>query len=209
MERAFWESRWTEGKIGFHEGRPNTYLERHHDRLGSSPRVLVPMCGKTEDIAFLASRGHEVIGVELIESAVQTFFAEHGILPAVAQRGKLVGYAAPPITIYAGDIFDATLDVIGSIDGIYDRAALVALPEDVRRRYVDHLRGLAGKGKRVLIVTFEYDQSKMAGPPFSVEEAELRMLYDGCEVELLSSAPDTRIRPDAPPAIEKCFAITL
>jgi thiopurine S-methyltransferase len=209
MDRAFWETRWNEGRIGFHEGRPNTYLERHADRLAGQPRVLVPMCGKTEDLAFLASRGHDVIGVELIESAVRAFFAEHGITPTVTPLGKLVEYASPPITIYAGDVFEATRDVIGSIDAIYDRAALVALPEQMRRRYVDHLRALAGKGKRVLLVSYEYDQSKMAGPPFSVEEAEVRMLYDGCAIELLSSASDTRIRPDAPPAVEKCFAITL
>jgi thiopurine S-methyltransferase len=209
MERSFWETRWKEGRIGFHEGRPNSYLERHADRLADDPRVLVPMCGKTEDLAFLASRGHDVIGVELIESAVRAFFDEHGIAPTITPRGKLVEYASPPITIYAGDIFDATRDIVGPIDAIYDRAALVALPDDTRRRYVDHLRSLAGKGKRVLLVSYEYDQSLMAGPPFSVEEAEVRMLYDGCTVELLVTAPDTRIRPDAPPALEKCFAITL
>ena len=209
MDPAFWKSRWAEGKIGFHEGSPNSYLARHHDRLASRPRVLVPLCGKSEDLAFLAARGHEVIGVELVEDAVKAFFADHAITPQVTKRGELVEYAAPPITLYAGNVFAISREIVGMIDGIYDRAALVALPDDVRRRYVDHLRAVAPKGTRVLLVTFEYDQSRMDGPPFSVEEAEVRALFDHCEVELLSEGPDTRIREGAPPATERCFAITL
>lgn len=208
MDPAFWKSRWAEGRIGFHEGKPNRYLERHHDKLATYPRVLVPMCGKAEDLAFLAAHGHEVVGVELVEDAVKAFFDEHALAPEVVRSGAFVEYRAPSITIFAGDMFAAKRDVVGHIDAIWDRAALVALPDELRRRYVDHLRALAPK--RVLIVTFEYDQSLAAGPPFSVEEAELRALYDHCEVELLSEGPDSRDRgPDAPPSMERCFSITL
>ncbi len=209
MDPAFWQSRWAEGKIGFHEGKPNNYLVRHADKLVGRPRVLVPMCGKSEDLAFLAAHGHEVIGVELVEDAVKAFFAEHGLTPQVTKKDGFVEYVEPPITLFAGDIFATTRELVGPIDAIYDRAALVALPDDLRRRYVDHLRTLAPKGARVLVVTFEYDQSLMAGPPFSVEEAELRALFDNTEIELLSEGPDTRIRENAPPATERCFAITL
>jgi thiopurine S-methyltransferase len=209
MDPAFWHERWQQGRIGFHEARVNTYLERHVDRLANYPRVLVPMCGKTEDLAFLAAHGHEVIGVELVEAAVRAFYAEHGLAPRVTPRGAMVEFAAPPITVFAGDIFATTRELLGPIDAIYDRAALVALPDDLRRRYVDHLRALLPKGGRVLLVTFEYDQARMAGPPFSVTEAELRVLFDGTEIELLSEAPDARVREDAPPALERCFAITV
>ena len=209
MDPAFWKSRWAEGKIGFHEGKPNSYLARHHDKLAIYPRVLVPMCGKAEDLAFLAAHGHEVVGVELVEDAVKAFFAEHGLVPTVVEHAAFAEYRAPQITIFVGDVFRARRDVVGQIDAIWDRAALVALPDDMRRRYVDHLRALGPK--RVLCVAFEYDQSKMSGPPFSVEEGELRALYDNCTVELLSEGPDPRTDrgPDAPPCMERCFSITL
>jgi len=208
MDPAFWKSRWAEGRTAFHEGKPNTYLVRHHDKLATYPRVLVPMCGKTEDLAYLAAHGHEVVGVELVEDGVKSFFANHGLQPEVVERGEFVEYRAPQITVYAGDVFAAKRDVIGPVDAIWDRAALVALPDDMRRRYVDHLRTLGAK--RVLVLTFEYDQSLAGGPPFSVEEAELRALYDNCVVELLSEGPDPRDRgPDAPPSMERCFQITV
>jgi thiopurine S-methyltransferase len=207
MDPAFWKSRWAEGKIGFHEGKPNSYLERHHDKLATYPRVLVPMCGKAEDLAYLAAHGHEVVGIELVEDAVKAFFAEHGLEPEIAQHGALVEYTAPQLKIFAGDLFAAKRDVIGPIDAIWDRGALVALPDDMRRRYVDHLRAFGPK--RVLVVAYEYDQALMQGPPFSVEEGELRALYDNCEVEFLSEAPDPRDRPDWPPCMERCFSITL
>jgi thiopurine S-methyltransferase len=208
MEAAFWKSRWAEGRIGFHEGKPNRYLERHHDKLATFPRVLVPLCGKAEDLAYLAARGHDVVGVEIVEDAVQAFFAEHGLTPEVVQQGEFVEYTAPSIKIFAGDMFAAKRSVIGPIDAIWDRAALVALPDDIRRRYVDHLRSLAPK--RVLQLTVEYDQTLMSGPPFSVEEAELRALYDNCEIEFLAEGPDPRDRgPEGPVVFERCFSITL
>jgi thiopurine S-methyltransferase len=208
MDAAFWKSRWAEGRIGFHEGKPNRYLERHHDKLATFPRVLVPLCGKAEDLAYLAAHGHDVVGVEIVEDAVQAFFAEHGLTPEVVPQGAFVEYTAPSIKIYVGDMFDAKRAVLGQIDAIWDRGALVALPDDIRRRYVDHLRSLAPK--RVLQLTVEYDQQLMSGPPFSVEEAELRALYDNCDVEFLSEGPDPRDRgPDSPAAFERCFSITL
>ncbi len=211
MDPEFWHERWAAARIGFHEGQPNCYLARHAERLANHPRVLVPLCGKSEDLAYLASRGHEVIGVELVEDAVRAFFDEHGLSPTVTKKGKLVEYASSPITIYAGDILEATREVIGgAVDAIYDRAALVALPDESRRRYVDHIRSLASRAARVLIVTFEYDQALMEGPPFAIEEAELRMLYDGTqEIELLSEGAAEMKRDNPPPIMERCFAITL
>ncbi len=207
VDPAFWHERWQQGRIAFHEARVNAYLERHADRLATYPRVLVPMCGKSEDLAFLASHGHDVVGVELVEAAVVAFFAEHGIAPVVTARGALIEYVAPAITVVQGDVFATTPEVIGAIDAIYDRAALVALPADMRPRYVAHLRGLAPK--RVLLVAFEYDQTQMAGPPFAVAETEVRALYAGATIELLSEGPDPRVRENWPPAIERCYAVTL
>jgi thiopurine S-methyltransferase len=209
MDPAFWKSRWAEGRIGFHEGVPNTYLVRHLDKLVGRPRVLVPMCGKSVDLAFLAAHGHDVTGVELVEDAVKAFFDDHHLTPVITQHTAFVEYSVPSIRVLAGNVFATDRALLGPIDAIYDRAGLVALPDDMRRDYVDHLRNLASKGSRVLLVSYEYDQSQAQGPPFSVEEGEVRALFDNCEVELLSSAPETRIREGWPPAVEKCFSITL
>jgi thiopurine S-methyltransferase len=211
IDNDFWAARWAEGKIGFHEGRPNAMLERHVDRLGAGRRVLVPLCGKAVDLAYLAARGHTVIGVELVEDAVRAFFAEHQLTPAVAARGKLTAYRAGAITLLAGDVFDATDDVLGPIDALYDRAALIALPADVRPRYVAHLRGLLPAGATGLLISIEYPEHQLSGPPFSVPEAEVRHLFDGLTVELLDSAPvrTGRLAEQGVTATEMCFRIAV
>lgn len=206
MNPEFWKARWSEGKIGFHEGRPNELLAAHAERLGEG-RVLVPLCGKTEDLAFLASRGHQVVGIELVEDAVRAFFAEHALAPAVERRGELTVYAAGAITLIVGDLFAVSRDDVGAIDALYDRAALIALPPDVRPRYVAHLRTLVPAGARGMLVTLDYDQSRKAGPPFAVPDAEVRAHYPGAE--LLVERPTNRAGngPELE-VIERCYAIT-
>jgi len=196
METDFWISRWQEGRIGFHEGRPNELLVQHADRLAGRKRVLVPLCGKSEDLAFLASRGHEVVGVELVEDAVKAFFAEHDLTPAVEPQGALTAYRAEGLTILAGDFFAVTPADVGVVDAFYDRAALVALPEPMRARYVAHLRSLVAPGAAGLVVTFEYAPHVRNGPPFSVPEQEMRALYDGWHIELLARGEDPQRFPD-------------
>jgi thiopurine S-methyltransferase len=205
-----WIARWREGRIGFHEGRPNALLERHVARFGDRRRVIVPLCGRTEDMAFLAAQGLEVVGVELAEQAVREFFELRGIVPEVAEHGPFVAYRAGAITLLAGDWFATTREQVGPVDAAYDRGALIALPPELRPRYVAHLRSLLPAGAPVVVITVEYDQALMAGPPFAVLEPALRALYAGCEVELLEERP-------APPggkcsqsgieATERCFAV--
>ena len=176
MDAEFWKERWREGRIGFHEGRPNDLLVAHADRLGAKGRVLVPLCGKAQDLAFLASLGHEVVGVELAERAVKEFFQEHGLQPNTRKRGALLEWAAGGIAILHGDFFDVRPEDVGTITAFYDRAAIVALPADLRPRYASHLRTLAGDAPG-LTITFEYPQDQMEGPPFSVSEEELRRYF--------------------------------
>lgn len=211
VDNDLWVQRWAEGKIGFHEGRPNALLQHHVDRLGAARRVLVPLCGKAVDLAFLAGRGHTVIGVELVEDAVRAFFAEHRLTPAVSARGKLTAYTAGAITLLAGDVFDATDEVLGPIDALYDRAALIALPADLRPRYVAHLRGLLPAGATGLVISIDYPEHQLAGPPFSVPETEVRHLFDGLTVELLESGPvkSGRLAEQGVTATEMCFRIAV
>ena len=207
-----WLARWRDGRTGFHEGRPNELLDRHRARLSGARRVLVPLCGKAVDLAYLAAHGHEVVGVELAEQAVEAFFAEHALAPVVTRRGALVEYRAGAITVLAGDMFAVTPELIGAVDALYDRAALIALPPELRPPYVALIRRLLPSGARGLIITAEYDQSLMTGPPFAVLEDELRALYAGATIELLDEQPlrgTGKCSQSGVPATERCFAVQL
>lgn len=212
MEPEFWHERWRQGQIGFHEGRPNAFLARHLELIGAGERVLVPLCGKAHDLAFLAYNGRAVLGVELSRVAVEAFFAEHEHSPTITRVGPFERWTDEPIDIVVGDFFDLgpeLLDELGGVQALYDRAAIVALPEALRRRYVASLRALMPAGARGLVVTFEYPQELMSGPPFSVTEEELRALYAGLEVTHLESAPaeSARLRGMGAPVFERCFEV--
>ena len=135
------------------------------------------MCGKTLDIAWLLGRGIRVVGIELSPLAVGELFEELGVAPEVTSVGGLRHHRAEGIDVFLGDIFELDRARLGSVDAVYDRAALVALPPPMRSRYASHVRRISG-GTRQLLVTFEYDQSRLEGPPFSVDEAEVRTLYE-------------------------------
>src|SRR5262249_27149097 len=128
-----------------------------------------------------AARGRGVVGVELVEDGARQFFAEHAVEPTVTLRGPITEYAANGIAILVGDIFAMTREVVGPIDAIYDRAALVALPPQTRPRYLDQLRALAAARTPGLLVGVEYPEDAMSGPPFSVREPELQRLYSRLE----------------------------
>jgi thiopurine S-methyltransferase len=211
MDPDFWKGRWREGKIGFHEGAPNAYLRQHLSALGPARRVLVPLCGKAEDLAFLASDeggAREIVGVELVEDAVRAFFAEHGWTPSREDRGALVRYTHGRISLFAGDVFAATPALLGPLDGWYDRAALIALTPELRARYVAQVRSLLSGGAHGLVVTVAYPQGLRAGPPFSVPDEELLAHLAGCDVRRLASAKAGGAL-ESVPATESCHAVRL
>ncbi len=213
MDIDFWAARWREGRIGFHEGRTNAFLERHVARLGASGRrVLVPLCGKTEDLAFLAAQGHSVLGVEAVEEAARAFFQEHGLTPQSTERGEHIReLSSGRVTILVGDFFACTPDVAGPVNALWDRGALVALSAADRARYVPRLRELLAPGSKGLVVNCEYDTSTMDPPPHSVPESEVRRLYEGARVEEIEGGifQTPRMRELGVTALEHCFAIEL
>src|SRR5690606_24667278 len=140
-------------------------------------RVFVPLCGKTRDIHWLLNEGFHVAGAELSEHASRQLFEELAAEPTIAERGPLKHFAAPGIDTFVGDIFALTRESLGSVDAVYDRAALVALPEAMRKQYTVHLRTLSGNAPQ-LLVTLEYEKDLISGPPFSILADELRMHYD-------------------------------
>jgi thiopurine S-methyltransferase len=207
VQPQFWFDAWSAGKINFHEGKPNSYLAEHAARL-TGTSVLVPLCGKTEDLAFLAAHNHTVIGIELVEDAVRAFFSEHGLSPAIERRGALTRYASGAVTILAGDLFAVTRDDIGPIDALYDRAALVALPADLRIRYIAHLRTLLPAETPGLLVTLDYPQDQMEGPPFSVPDSEVHAHF--ARATQLVERPATGGRVGAlGTAVERCYHVAL
>jgi len=182
MDKGFWLERWEAGRTAFHEGRANGLLVEHWGRLSVAEggRVLLPLCGKTRDVAWLLSQGVRVVGVELSRRAVDELFAELGVEPEVeAPTGavaELLRYRASGVEVFVGDVFALPRALLGDVDAVYDRAALVALPVGMRERYARLLVELTERAPQLLI-SYEYDQSLMEGPPFSVSDAELGRYY--------------------------------
>ncbi|MGI3210299.1 thiopurine S-methyltransferase [Roseovarius tibetensis] len=178
MDAKFWHERWQDGRIGFHEGCVNRMLAAHIGALdlGAGARMFLPLCGKAFDIHWLVHEGYRVAGVELSEVAVQELFANLGATPEVTQAGPLKRYATSGLEIFVGDIFALTADTLGPVDAVYDRAALVALPAAMRSAYTRHVAQITGTAPQ-LVVTFQYDQTLMDGPPFSLTQDEVRDHY--------------------------------
>ncbi|MGJ4747799.1 thiopurine S-methyltransferase [Leptospira sp. SA-E8] len=178
MEKEFWLSKWKENSIAFHESETNPLLLKYFEELslGKDSRIFIPLCGKTLDIAWFLSNGYRVAGAELVEMAIQQLFQELGVEPKISQVGKLILYSAKGIDIFVGDIFNLSKEILGPVDAVYDRAALVALPQETRLRYSAHLTQITNKAPQLLI-TYEYDQTKLAGPPFSISAEEVNLHY--------------------------------
>jgi thiopurine S-methyltransferase len=188
VDPDFWHQRWHEGRIGFHQETVTPMLERHWDAIGAPAgcRVFVPLCGKSLDMAWLAARGHGVLGVELSALAVEQFFDEHGLVPAMRTSRYGRHYQAGGIELIVGNAFGIDRAALAGCTAVLDRAALIALPPDLRQRYAGELYAYLPASCNGLLVTLEYPQQQMAGPPFSVHEDEVRTLFqEGWIVELL------------------------
>lgn len=179
MQADFWKERWRRGQIGFHQSEVDRHLRAHWEGLGltHASRVFVPLCGKTIDVLWLQERGHCVSGVELSAVALEAFCLEHGVPARRHGSGAFDIYAAERLTLYCGDFFDLTPGLLGPVDAIFDRAALIAWQPERRRAYVDHLTRLTRDGCKMLLVTVEYPQSQMEGPPFAVAADEVHALF--------------------------------
>lgn len=179
-----WLARWREGRIGFHREAAHPALARYWPGLGvpGDTKVLVPLCGKSLDMRWLAERGHPVLGIELASQAIAQFVAE-GEAPASRYRqGDFEVTRQGSVELWCGDFFHFHLPQAAEVGAFYDRAALIALPEATRQRYAFHLAQLLAPGSRGLLVSLTRPDS--AGPPFSVEAAEVERLF-GANFELL------------------------
>ncbi len=193
MEPAFWHQRWSENRIGFHQQEFNAHLTDLWSaldvRLGEG--VFVPLCGKSLDLLWLAEQGYQVLGVELSATACESFFTENARPFQVENRGPFVAYRDSSITLLAGDFFRLTAECLSDVRGVYDRAALIALPPGMRIEYARHMAEILPPGCQTLLLGLTYDEEKMAGPPFSVAEGEVHKIFgSGFEVERLAEFLD-------------------
>lgn len=200
MEHGFWLDKWERGEIGFHREEVHANLMRELEwfEAGQTGHVLVPLCGKSRDLFFLASRGHRVTGVELSEIACLALFEREGLVPEHSDLGPFRAWSAGGVTVLQGDIFELRPEYVPGANRIWDRASMIALPSEMRRAYVSKLRDVmsAQSDARMLLNTLEYTPGTGLGPPFNVTDEEVCSSYQDLGVSnVLCDDQSDQIRP--------------
>ncbi|BCV56800.1 thiopurine S-methyltransferase [Shewanella algae] len=191
MEPGFWHERWHKQQIGFHQQDINPFLVKYWSTLAlrGNEQVFVPLCGKSLDMCYLAEKGHDLLGCELSELAVRQFFEENGLEYQQNAFGELQAFSSEQMTLLQGDLFALKAEQLASVGAFYDRAALIAWPEEMRLQYAAKLAALLPRGRCGLLVTLEYPQDMLKGPPFSVTQEWIREhMSQWFEVTLLEQA---------------------
>jgi thiopurine S-methyltransferase len=198
MSADYWLERWRDGRTAFHLADVNPRLTEHRAVFSEATRVLVPLCGKSADLEWLVTHGYEVVGVELVELAAQAFFAERGLAPTRREDGAFVVYEHGNLAIWVGDFFATTGAQLGMFDAAYDRAAMIALPPELRKNYAAHLQTLLTPKAKLLLITLHFDAP--GGPPFSVPPEEVRDAFAQADIQLLASLDSSA---DPPRAVDR------
>ena len=200
MNPEFWQTRWQEKRIGFNQSQVNPLLIKYFSELNLpvGSRIFVPLCGKSIDMVWLAHQGFDVVGIELVESAAQEFFIEQAISYTVIEHSKQTDIkcyqgeiAGRTIDLWVADIFTLSADDIGHVDAVYDRAALIAMPAELRPQYSEKIRTLSCNASQLLL-TLNYDQNERAGPPFSISQEQIQQYYgNDYQMNKLEAEPST------------------
>lgn len=179
MDTNFWIERWEQNQIGFHQSNYNNYLQQYWDQLQAEPNscVFVPLCGKSRDLLWLHSQGYKILGNEISPLAVGDFFKESDLKAKISPQGKFTQWLSDGITLLQGDFFDLSAEDLQGCSSVFDRAALIALPPQMRIDYVRHLSNILPASTKILLITLEYNQNLMQGPPFSVPQDEVQQHY--------------------------------
>ena len=188
MNTDYWLKSWKQNKIGFHQHEINGHLSSFWKQLNAEDQsqVFVPLCGKSLDLLWLRQQGHHVLGVEISAIAIRDFFVENNLTFNSRPQNDLQIWESEHLTILQDDFFKLTAHQLLDVVGVFDRAALVALPIKLRQKYAQHLINILSEKAKILLIAFEYDQSQMEGPPFAVHEAEIHELYgNSYEIKLL------------------------
>ena len=213
MEKDFWLERWEKEEIGFHQNDYNPYLREYWQQLQldrGSP-VFVPLCGKSRDMIWLDSQGFPVLGVELSAIAAKAFFEENGMTPRHSPQGKFDSHESGGIRILCGDFFDLDRSMLENVGAVYDRASLIALPPEMRERYISRMAAILPPGTRILLITLDYDEKEMQGPPFAVSRREVQELYGKhasvsllAEIDALNLERNARFRQRGLSRLQEC-----
>ncbi len=179
MDHDFWHQRWLKGETGWHQDDINPHLQAYWPPPGveAGARVLVPLCGKSRDLLWLAGEGYRVLGIEISGLGVEAFFSENGLTPAISPEPPFTRYRIDELEILCGDFFDLRPEQVADVTALFDRAALIALPTALRTRYARHLHVLLPPAVSGLLVSLDYDQAERAGPPYAVTDQEIRALF--------------------------------
>ncbi len=196
MDDINWRSHWESNNIGFHLDQANPMLIKHWPKIRAMPKdmVFVPLCGKSLDMAELHKQGHFVLGSELSEIAVDAFFTEQNLDHTRHTAGEHEYWSGDRLAIIQGDYFTLAEDSVPA-RFVYDRAALIALPPDMQKPYIEQLLRIAPDIEQILLITVEYDDTAAAPPPFSIPPDRVKELYgEYFEIDLLETR-DTKPSP--------------
>jgi thiopurine S-methyltransferase len=179
VEAEFWLERWRNAQTGFHQATPDKRLQAYWPalHLPANSRVFVPLCGKSLDLLWLKDQGHTIAGVELSPIALESFCMENGI---AARRRILIDfdiYETEGLALLRGDFFRLTKSLLGNVSAVYDRAALISWAPPLRAAYVSHLASLIDPGTQMLLISVEYPEADMSGPPFPLTRETIDELY--------------------------------
>lgn len=179
MEANFWHDKWQRNEIGFHNSEVHPLLLRYWPTLAlpDDARVLVPMAGKSLDVLWLSEQGFSVAAAELSRLAADAFFAEHNWPARKTERARHVVYSHGQLEFWVGDFFALRDENLPAFDAVYDRAALIALPPEMRKRYADTLAALLKPGAQYLLISLEYPDDRPNGPPFAIGGEEIARLF--------------------------------
>ncbi len=177
MDNDYWHQRWQLNNVEFNQAQPNKLMQRYLSNLKPGYRILVPLCGKSIDMIWLAGQGCKVVGVELSHVACQSFFNENKIPVETNTLNGITIFHSDSITLIAGDFFKMDTALFEKVDGVYDRAALIALPSKLRVPYVKQIHAFLTDKASVFLITTAYNQAEMQGPPFSIGADEVTALF--------------------------------
>jgi thiopurine S-methyltransferase len=180
MHHDEWLDRWKQNRIGFHESTVNAHLCRYlpEFNLNQDDTIFMPLCGKAHDISWLSQQGYQVVGIELSEVAIESFFSEHKLQYQQFESERFVLRKSGNISLIQGDYFDLQPEDLSACKLVYDRASLIAIDENNRSRYYAHMMSIIPHAAGQLLITLDYDQTQMSGPPFAVSEQEVHQYYD-------------------------------
>lgn len=182
MHADYWHEKWSGDRIAFHQDSVNKRLQEFWKQLdlAAGAAVFVPLCGKSLDMLWLHRQGHPVLGVEFSEKAGEAFFRENDLDCTRSVEGDFLRLSGQGpgqgIELLIGDFFALTPAQVAHCQGVYDRAAMIALDGELRNAYAHHLGALLVADTRALLLTISYDQARMQGPPFSVSDDNAREL---------------------------------